>query len=175
MKASTNTPLRRTARAILNPDEWVPAAAWLQSHPEDRSQPGLFIDDDALPGIRQLLRKARLTNQQSNMTLRLRNPDMQALLEQLRFWEAAMDELAPRFRENAPRSGHFACLAESVQAALDENFQKKGPTGAPVCARCRQPMGAAGQAQVGIDRQANTFALYEHLPGDPECGHPGIQ
>ena len=120
MTTSKTTPPRRTATAVLNPEDWVPVIAWLNAHKKDQSQqPGLFIEDQALPGIRQKTRKARLTNPQSEMRLRLRKHETTALLAQMRFWECAMDELAPRFRENAPAWAHFACLADSIEDALN--------------------------------------------------------
>ena len=111
-----------------------------------------------------MTRKARLTNPQSEMRLRLRKHETTALLAQMRFWETAMDELARRFRENAPVPGHFACMASSIEDALNQAYTPAPQLEkTPVCTQCGKPLGGAGQAVVDIDRQGNTLTASRHL------------
>ncbi len=168
MTNAPHVPTRKTTDAVISPESWRPVSAWLKQHRRSPEAPGLMIDDEALPGVNQLLRKSRQAPSE-DLRLRLAHDDMEALAGQCRFWESCMDELRPRFRQNAPGEECFQEMALDIEAALRESFTRPRPPGPPPrCQNCGRPVRGGGRAAVDlVDGVA--VATFRHREGDPEC------
>ena len=114
------TQQRKTTEATLNPEDWGPIAAWLRKHDAHRAVQGMFVRPEAGPGLAQLLRKAARAEEHEEIRVRLRNDQMDALWEQMRFWTNCQDELKREFRRMMPNWRYFLCLAEQIGGALEE-------------------------------------------------------
>ena len=120
-------PTRKTTDVTINGECWHPIVQWLnECHHIDPTTkaPFLFIDWDAEPGIRQLLRKTRQLGIRDDVNLRLSHLAMDALGRQVRFWESCPDELHPRFRHTMPYSGYFQEMALDIEFALWESSRR---------------------------------------------------
>ena len=110
----------KTTEAILNPDEWDPIAAWLRRHNVLAAPRGMFADQEALPGLAQMLRKAARSRVTEDITIRLSNDQMRALWQQIQFWSCCQEELRREFRRDMPRWQYFHCMAGDIGISLDE-------------------------------------------------------
>lgn len=119
-QTAKNTQPRKTTEAMLNPEDWEPIAAWLKKHNASRSALGMFVRPEATAGLTQLLRKAARAEQGREITIRLRNDQMDALWEQMRFWTNFQDELRREFQRDMPNWRYFHCLADQIGGALED-------------------------------------------------------
>ena len=96
--------------------------------PTAPTPPYLFIGDDAEPGLHIFTRRANRTLLHENLKLRIPLQHLPPLARQLRFWEAAIDELKPQFRNIAPPSAFFQIVAfelETAHAEADADHRKQ--------------------------------------------------
>ena len=82
---------RKTADALLDRGEWQAIRDWLI--PQMGNTRGLQLDPEAAAPIRAVARKDRKTGQRDDIAIRLPRDQMEALREQMSFWEACQDEL----------------------------------------------------------------------------------
>ena len=161
-------PKRKTTDVTINGECWQPIVTWLSAAmTTDHSPNTLFIEDEALPGIQQLLRRTRKLTSRDDVNLRLAHRDMEALADQVRFWEGCMDELNPASRQSAPNTGWFQEMAIQIEEALQESFRPPSPELKLFCHVCRQPMEGNGTASIDITPEGLSI-MVRH----PECPIP---
>ena len=168
-KASTaQKPARKTMDVTLGPDAWGPIVKWVRDHQELNGLFGMYIDMEAVPGIVAMLVHAKKLTHTQDMKLRLHHHKMDALHEQLRFWESCMVELSPKLQESAPPFGVFQEAALEIEGAwIDAKAAMRRTTSAtaqsPTCNKCGQPVERAGRATVDLDSQSRITTVYTHL------------
>lgn len=140
-------------------EQWAPIHQWIYScHEIDPSHqpPYLFIDDEAQNPIAALNRRCDHTApDRPQLRIRLPIAELPPLIAQLRFWDAAFDEIPRRFRECLPTGCDFASAAFCIEDAHDEAIApKRARLRPPLCADCGKPVGPSGQAEVNIDGTA---------------------
>ena len=163
MTVTTHTPTRKTTDVTINGECWHPIAGWIrQCHRVD--DPHLLTGPDALTGLAQLLKKTRSLTARDDVTLRLPHRNMEALGQQMRFWEACIDELKPQYRTIAPNPGYFQEFALNVESAIQETYRPPQPwnTPPPICFVCKQPVPGTGHAAVDLDPALGVTALFRH-------------
>ena len=123
MPQKTAASRRKTTDVTIINEDWSPVSSWINSCRRIdplQKPPYLFIDDDAEPGFDLFMRRAQHTPLYEDLKLRMPHQQMAALARQLRFWESAIDELKPQFRNIAPPSAFFQIIAFELEIALAE-------------------------------------------------------
>ena len=170
-RAQKTKPARKTIDAVLGPESWVPIVKWVRDHQKLKGLFGMLIDMAAIPGIVAMLTHGDKLAHTQDMKLRLHHHKMDALYQQLRFWESCMDELSKPLQESAPPPGVFQEAAleiegAQIEATRIENSRNRTTlrfTQPPACNKCGRPVEGEGRATVDLDNQGRTTALYTHL------------
>lgn len=160
------TPRRKTTDVTIAGECWRPVVTWLSATMTTANSPNiLLIEDDAMPGVQQLLSRTRKLTHQDDVRIRLSHHDMDALADQLRFWESCIDELPPTAKQSAPNTGWFQEMAIEMEQALRESFRPPSPNLRLLCQVCHRPVEGAGAATINIKPQA--VVVTARHPGCP--------